>query len=366
MKVALVHDYLCEYGGAERVLEVLHEIFPEAPVYVSFVDANRLGIQWSRFKNWDIRQSNLTKLPIYKKLYSPYRVFAASFFKKFDLSEYDLVISSSNAYQAKAVKPASATHYCYCHTPPRALYGYVTGSNWKKNPVIRMGGELINHFMRLVDYQAAQTVDHFIANSMETKRRIKKFYRRDSVVINPPVNVNTDLKKVKQNGDYYLFVNRLNYAKHPEIAVQTALDLNLDLKVVGVGKMMNKLSKMSRASNRIELLGSVKDQTLNDLYQHAKALLYPVEDEDFGIVPVEAMSFGVPVIAHRSGGPMETVIDNKTGLLFNDLSVEGLTKAIKSFKEMKFDRNEISKFTKRYNKKRFKNEIKKLVLNKGS
>jgi len=332
-KVALIHDYLCEYGGAERVLEALHELFPEAPVYVSFLDKKRMGIHWQNFKDWDIRETDLTKLPLYKKLYSPYRVMAAHYFKKLDLSKYDLVISSSNAYMAKAVIVPNGKHYCYCHTPPRALYGYTTGSNWQKKWYTRLGGTIINHFMRVVDFQVSQKVDQFIANSEETQRRIRKFYRRDSIVINPPVKVNKDKKIILNNkGDYYLYVNRLTFAKHPEMAVQAAKELKIPLKMVGAGKMEQELKEMAGSS--VDFYNSANDKQLKELYSGAKALLYPVEDEDFGMIPVEAMSYGVPVIAHRSGGPMETIIDGKTGVFFDDLSVSGLIKAIKSFEKM--------------------------------
>ena len=360
LRVALAHDYLAEYGGAERVLEALHQMFPDAPVYTAFVDQRRLGIQWQRFADWDIRTSWLTKIPFHKQLFSPLRIFAPQYFSSFDFSEYDLVISSTNAYFAKAIKVKSgATHVCYCHTPSRSLWGYTTMTNWKKHAIIRIGGELINHYLRVVDVQIARDrVTHFIANSRETARRIEKFYRLESTVVYPPINVPSELSVVKKH-DYFLYVNRLAWSKHPEIAVMACSKLGLPLKVVGSGKMLPHLRQI--AGPTIEFLNFVTDEALAELYLGAEALLYPVEDEDFGMVPVEAMAYGTPVIAHASGGPLETVIDGKTGVLFTDLSIQGMTVAIKKFKQQKFSTEAIWKHAQKFDQTHFIAGIKKVI-----
>lgn len=354
MKVALVHDYLIDYGGAERVLEVLHEMYPKAPVYVAFVDRQKMGVHWQNFADWDIRETWMAKIPLIKKLYSPLRVLADKAFYALDLSAYDVVISSSNAYMGKAVHAPNGIHVCYCHTPPRALYGYSTMTNWKSNPLFNIAGTLLNHYMRIVDYKVAQKVDHFIANSQETKRRIQKFYRRDSLVINPPVSIPTKPPADKDR-DYYLYVNRLALAKHPELALQAANELKLPLKIVGSGAMEEHLKSM--AGPTVEFLGAVRDEQLHELYSGAKALLYPVEDEDFGIVPIEAMGHGVPVIAHRSGGPMETVIDGETGVFFDELTTEGLIQAIKKSEKKKWNFDSIYKHALQYDSDTFKKKI---------
>lgn len=371
-KIALIHDYLREYGGAERVLEALHEIFPDAPVYTAFVDERAMGQNWSRFATWDIRQSQLTRLPFYKQLFSPMRIFAKWAFESFDLSAYDLVISSSNAYFAKAARASAGRHLCYCHTPPRVLYGYSAKSNWRANPITRFAGNLLNHFVRQMDFTAAQNPDVFIANSQETALRIKKFYKRDSVVINPPIKIYDqaadffaslskqnlqDFTKQKQES-YYLYVNRLALAKNPELAVQVANDLKLKLKVVGSGAMLEPLRAMAGNNSNIDFLGSVDDATLAELYQNARALIYPVEDEDFGMVPVEAMAFGTPVIAHRSGGPQETVKTGQTGVFFDELNVASLNKAIRDFEEnFESDPQQIHASTKPYSFAHFRDKI---------
>lgn len=324
-RIALVHDYLREYGGAERVLESLHELYPDAPVYTAFFDASSLGVHAKRFAGWDIRETRMTWLPFYRQLHSPYRIFAPFFFKALDLSDFDCVISSTNAYYAKAVQVPHGVHICYCHTPPRALYGYTTVSDWKKNPVIRVLGEVSNHFLRMIDFSLAQKVDHFVANSQETARRIKKFYNRDSVVIHPPVQVGDTLPK-EHDRSYFLYVNRLALAKHPELAIAACTQENVPLVVVGEGRMRPELEAM--AGPTVRFMGAVSDEKLAELYQGARALLYPVEDEDFGIVPVEAMGWGVPVVGHNSGGPKETIKDGVTGVLFDELTVSGLSEAL--------------------------------------
>lgn len=363
LKVALAHDYLRDYGGAERVLEALHEIYPDAPVYVSFADPKVMGIHWQRFADWDIHQSWLTRIPFYKQLFSPLRIWAPNYFSSFDLSEYDVVISSTNAYFSKAVRVNSAKgakQICYCHTPARSLYGYTTMTDWQKNPLTHFAGTLINHYLRVVDVKIAQKVDFFLANSKETQRRIQKFYRRDSTVIYPPVDVPAELPSTSTSApEYYLYVNRLALAKHPELAVEVCNSLNLPLKIVGTGKMEEGLKEM--ASSSIKFLGSIPDDQLHKLYANAKALIYPVEDEDFGIVPVEAMGYGVPVIAHRSGGPEETIIDGQTGIFFDELTAEGLTKAIHKFQATKFDRQKIHKHALEFSKEKFQEKIKNFV-----
>jgi glycosyltransferase involved in cell wall biosynthesis len=355
-KIALVHDFLREYGGGERVLEALHEMYPDAPVYTAFLDKKALGKHWHRFKDWNIKTTWFDKIPFIKKLYSPLRFLVDKAFADLDLSEFDVVITSSNAFMAKAVK--SKKQICYCHTPPRALYGYSTMSDWKKNKIIKFGGDLINHYMRVIDFKISQKVDVFVANSEETQKRIKKFYKRDSVVIYPPVTTGED-KTSQERGDYYLFVGRLGLQKHPELALKACENLGLKLKIAGTGQMLEDLKEM--ASENIEMLGAVSDQELNKLYAGAKALIYPAEDEDFGMIPVEAMSYGIPVIAHNSGGPKETVLQSRTGILFDDLSVDGLVEAIKKFEKTKFNSQEIIKSTEKFSKNNFQRKIRELV-----
>lgn len=363
MKIALVHDYLRDYGGAERVVEALHEIFPDAPVYVAFKDEKALGIQAGKFHSWEIHQSWLTKIPFYRKLFSPLRLFAPQYFRSFDLSGYDLVISSNNAYFSKAVRVPNGVHICYCHTPPRSLYGYTTMTDWQKNPLIRLGGTLINHYLRVVDVRVTQEVDYFIANSQTTRARIKKFYRRDAEVIYPPVDVPDQLPKETEK-NYYLYVGRIAKSKHVDLAIQACTLLGLSLKVAGTGCGLDYLRSL--AGPTVELLGEVPDSQLRDLYKDAKALIFPAEDEDFGMVPVEAMGYGVPVIAHRSGGPLESIQEGKTGVFFDEFTVDSLVQAIEKFQNSKFDRQAIHQHARKFSKEEFQKKIKEFIKKYGN
>ncbi|MFH0750174.1 MAG: glycosyltransferase [Candidatus Gottesmanbacteria bacterium] len=331
MRVAIVHDYIKEYGGAERVLEALHELFPEAPVFTSVYCPNFLGPHKQRFATWNIRTSWLQHIPLKEKLISPLRLFAPSIFAHMDFSDFDVVIvSATGAYQSNMIQKGNAVHICYCHTPPRYLYGYATARNWKKNPLVRVFGEIANHFLRNIDFQASQHVDYFIANSKEVASRIKKFYRKQATVIYPPVDIPTNTAKVKKS-DYFLTGGRLAQAKHIDLAIAACSTLKVPLKVFGKGFAGHGEELKKSAGPTIEFIGEVTDQKKWTLMKEAKAFIFPSEDEDFGILPVEAMAAGTPIIAHRSGGVIETVVEGKTGMFFNMLSKESLINTIKKF-----------------------------------
>lgn len=367
-KVALVHDYLREYGGAEKVLEALHQIFPQAPVYTAYYNPQALGSHAARFKGWDIRTSWLQKMPLANKLVSAFRIFAPTIFESFDLKEYDLVISSCNIYFAKAVitRP-SALHLSYIHTPPRFLYGYTTSFNYKKHWWTRLGGEIINHILRVYDFETSQRPDILIANSKNVASRIKKFYRREAVVIYPPVDVDIKVKKVK--GEYFLALNRLVRGKGTEVAVAACAKSNLPLKVAGSGPELENLKKL--ANKNIEFLGEVSDLEREKLYAGAKALIVASEDEDFGITSVEAQASGTPVIASGAGGYLETIIPGKTGEFYqpgkmgnsyvDHSSVENLIQVLEKFDPEKYRAEDCIKNAQKFSKENFKKEISDLI-----
>lgn len=401
MKVALVHDYLKEYGGAERVLEALHEIYPEAPIFTAYFDPKGLGSHAERFNppagGWEIRTSWLQKLPFANRLISPFRVFAPLMFQSFDFSGFDVVISSDATYFSKSINvPKTALHICYIHTPPRYLYGYTTSYNYKKHWWTRMAGELANHFLRLWDFQFAQKPDILVANSKNVAERIKKFYRRESLIIYPPVSLREALRAGppvdtavilnavknlktkprdpsqiaqddKMQKDYFLSVGRLVRGKGIEVIVQACTKLGVPLKVTGSGPEMETLKKIAGAT--VEFLGGVSDEQLPSLYAGAKATIVASEDEDFGIVPVESMAAGTPVIAPRAGGFLETVIEDKTGLFFGGpgmVNVESLMEALKCFNDLnhwssKTVAKDCQKQAEKFSKVRFKKEILELI-----
>ncbi len=372
MKVALVHDYLREYGGAERVLEALHEIFPEAPIYTAYYRPEGLGLHADRISKWDIRTSWLQKVPFANKLVSPFRIFAIKIFECFDFSEYDVVISSSAIYFAKAVKVKfDALHIAYIHTPPRYLYGYVTSYNYKKHWWTRIGGEVANHFLRIADYQVSQRPDILVANSKNVAERIRKFYRRQSTVIYPPVNIESLLKQKKKQGDYYLSLGRLVRGKGVDLIIEACSRLDVPLKVAGSGPLLLELKK--RASKNVEFLGQVSDEQREELFAEAKAFIVASEDEDFGITQIEAMAAGTPVIAINSGGYKETITPGKTGELFefvpnkdpkrpfNEETVQSLIKTLENFDPLKYKEESLRKQAFKFSKEKFKKEIIELI-----
>lgn len=368
MKVALVHDYLKEYGGAEVVLEALHEIFPSAPVFTAYYSPKSLGIHAERFRDWDIRTSVLQKLPFANKLISPLRILAPVIFEGFDFKEYDLVISSCSIYFSKAIitKP-EALHISYIHTPPRYLYGYTTSFNYKKNIFTRIGAEIINHFLRIYDFETSQRPDILVANSKNVAERIKKFYRRKPVVVYPPVDV-ANLKSITQSSKaYYLSIGRLVRGKGVDMVIEACKKLGLSLKVAGIGPELGNLKKLAEGSSNIEFLGPVSDDEKAKLYIQAKALILAAEDEDFGITPVEAMAAGTPVIAPKSGGFKETVLDQKTGILYyldnNQVTVDTLVAGIKRFSGLNhlIREQDCVNQAEKFSKERFKKEMMKLI-----
>ncbi len=376
MKVAIVHDYIKEYGGAERVLEALCELYPDAPIYTAFYLRDSLA--YERFKNKKIIASWVHYIPFFaSKLHSPLRFLAPFIWGSFNFSEYDVVISSASWYVTKGFggnkKPIEI---CYCHTPPRWLYGYKTSVEWQKYWPIKLYGTLIGHVMRLYDFRAAQRVDYFIANSKEVQARIKKFYRRDAVVIYPPVYLASSsiaLASLRSGSSvqlgnqkrlsYYLVVARLVGAKGLELAIQAAVENGFHLKIVGAASgYYSKYKQLSeKAQKNVEFLGFVSDEELVRLYAGAKAFLALATDEDFGITPVEAMLCGTPIIAYDGGGYRETIVNGKTGIFFREATVASLVGAIDGLEKINIKPQDCIAQAQKFSKERFKKEIKQFV-----
>jgi glycosyltransferase involved in cell wall biosynthesis len=361
MRIALVHDYLNEFGGAERVLLTLSEMYPKAPIYTAFFRPGSAAHR--RFKDRKIITSWAHKVPGFSgKLHSPLRFLAPQIWESFDFTGFDLVISSASWYITKGIRvPKGTVHICYCHTPPRYLYGYPTSIEWQKYWLIRQYAKVVNHYLRQYDYLSAQKVDAFVANSQNVQKRIKKFYRQDSTVIYPPV----DLPKVRlaRRGDYLLVISRIVGGKGLSLAIEAANILNMPLKVVGESagwsKEQERLTQI--AGKTVKFLGHVDDDTLAHLYAGAKAFLALAEDEDFGITPVEAMGAGTPVIAYFGGGYKESVVDGRTGIFFKELSAGSLIKAIKKLDEAGIKEEECIAQANKFSKHRFIKEFNAFV-----
>lgn len=370
MKIALVHDYLKEYGGAERVLEALHELWPNAPVYTTVYLPEYLGPHKDRFKGWDIRTSWAQKLPFKGKLISPLRLIAPQLFNSFDFSEYDaIIVSATGAYNPNILSKKSAIQFCYCHTPPRYLYGFATAREWKKNPVIRVLGEFANHFLLKIDFSSSKNVDYFIANSKNVADRIKRFYKKDSVVIYPPVEINhTEEKSGESKQDtYFVAGGRLARPKHIDLIISACIKENLPLKVFGKGFAGYEKElevKIKGQGGVIQFVGEVNDKEKLELMRDSKAYIFAAVDEDFGITPVEAMSVGTPVIAYRSGGVLESVVEGKTGIFFDKLTVESLLDAVRKLDSFKIKPSDCVERSRRFSQERFKTEIQLFVSSK--
>lgn len=364
MRVAIIHDYIKEYGGAERVLEELIKLYPKATVYTTVYLPKFLGPHKKRFAEYKIRTSFLQYLPFKAKLISPLRLLSPLAFKLFNFSDYDLIIvSQAGPYFPNVVDKEKAKLITYTHTPPRYLYGFATAREWKKNPVWRFLGEFANHFLRLLDYKAAQNVDYFIANSNEVASRIKKFYRRESVVIYPPVDVNSEpsLETKEEGWRYYLCGGRLARAKGIDVIVRSFAKNGKRLKVFGKGFAGFDKELRNYATSNIEFVGEVDDKEKLTLMKNARAFIFASFDEDFGITPVEAMSVGTPVIAYESGGVKETVVEGKTGVFFGENSPKALTDALLKFEKMEFDKNAIIKHAQKFSAENFDGKFKAFI-----
>ncbi len=361
MRIALVHDYLNEYGGAERVLEALAELYPKAPIYTAFYRNGSAA--YERFKHRDIRVSWAHYIPGFAtKLHSPLRFLTPAIWSSFDFSDYDVVISSSSWYITKGVKvPKSSLHVSYIHTPPRFLYGYETSMNWRKHWWIRVYAGIVNKELRQYDYQTAQAVDVLVANSKEVQRRIEKFWRRGSVVIYPPVGIEKieDRSWKLEERNYFLTGGRLVGPKHFDVAIQAATELKLALKVYGTGPEERSLKAL--AGPTVEFLGKVSETELTALYSQAKAFIVLADDEDFGITPVEAMMTGTPVVAYWGGGYKESVVEGKTGTFVKELTIKAVCDGIRKLEAGSWKLEEIRRYAEKFSKERFMKEMTALV-----
>ena len=362
MKIALVHDQLQEFGGAERVLMSLKELFPKAPVYTSFYNYKTLGYHANEIRKWKIIPSWAHFVPFFKKLYSPLRFLAPKIWESIDFSNYDVVLTSSGWYMSKGIITKGKTkNICYMHHPPRYLYGYETSVEWQKYKLVKIYANIVNHYLRMWDYTSAQRVDYFIANSQETSARIKKFYRRDSVVIYPPVNIPKFFtNSIKNKNSYYITVSRIARVKHIDLLIKCANKYKFNLKIVGDGRDLEYLKNLS--GDTVEFVQNADDVELKKLLRFAKAFLFAAVDEEFGIAPVEAMGFGLPVIAYSSGGLKETVKNNINGFLYEELTIDSLAQQVKKLENLSdnlyLDMREAAyRESKKYSEENFKKNI---------
>lgn len=330
MKVALVHYWLTGMRGGEAVLEALGELYPDADIYTHVVDPDSISEQLQQHA---IHTTFIQRLPFAKKAYQSYLPFMPLALESLDLTGYDLVISSESGPAKGVIVPPDALHVCYCHSPMRYLWDmyheYRRSVGWLK----RMLMAPVSHYLRQWDVTTASRVDEFVVNSRFVGQRVARYYHRGSTVVHPPV----DLHRFKPSGthdDYYLMVGQLVAYKRADLAVDAFARLDRKLVVVGEGEMRKELERSAGAN--VEFVGWKSNAEVEDYYRRCRALVFP-GCEDFGIVPVEAMASGRPVIAFGRGGATETVIDGETGVLFGDQTVESLVDAINRFEAIEGD-----------------------------
>lgn len=359
MKIAIVHDYLHQFGGAERVVSVLHEMFPDAPIYTSIYNPKNFP---DNFRSMDIRISFMQNIPLIFNNFRAYFPLYPIAFKSFNLDDYDLIISSSSAFAKGIRKGKHSKHVCYCHNPMRFVWRF--DDYIKKEPFPAALKCFLKYALlplRKWDLDASNKVDYFIANSQEVHDRIVSIYKRDSVIIYPPIE--TDKFTISEtDSSYFLIVSRLAAYKKIDQAILAFNKLDLPLKIVGTGPAIGQLSKI--AGNNIEFLGKINDSKLKTLYSECRALIVP-GIEDFGMAPLEAAASGRPTIAYAAGGALETIIDGKTGILFKEQSLAGIIEAIKKLENLQFDKDYIQQYSRRFDKEVFKNKLRSFLNEKN-
>lgn len=351
MNIALVHDWLNQNGGAENVLETLVNIYPDAPIYTS--------IYWLQampdlYRRWDIRTSFMDRLPLVKRHHQLFLPLYPLAFESFDFSEYDLVLSNKSGFCHGIVTSAETLHICYCLTPTRYLWDFERYA--QREGIGRWGRALLQpalSLLRLWDRLAADRVDHFIAISRTVQRRIARFYRRDSVVIYPPVDTER-FEPGARTEDFYLVVSRLVPYKRVDLVVQALLQLDRPLVVVGDGRDRPKLEAL--AGPNVTFTGRLSDAEVAGLMGRCRAFLFPGVD-DFGIAPVEAMSAGRPVIAYAAGGALDTVIEGETGLFFREPTADALAAAVEQFEALSFDPVRIRRHAESFGRPVFESQL---------
>ncbi|NMB69659.1 glycosyltransferase family 4 protein [candidate division WWE3 bacterium] len=372
MKIAVVSDDLIQHGGQERVTDAFLDIFPTAVLYSSAISP-----EWKTYlksKNVKFHVSFADKIPFFYKLYRYYAPFLMHnlAFESFNLSEYDLVLSSSSRFAHTILTKPKTVHVCYMHSPGRMFW--LTDDYFKNEsygilkPLKKFAKSFLSYFLlyqRMLDYVAAQRVNVFLTNSEVVKKRIKKFYGRESSVIHPFIDLKPFKKLVAKDGDYFLVVTRLAAWKRVDIAIEACMDLNLKLKIIGDGPDMPRLVNLAKKSPLIEFMGAVPDDVKLDTLAGSKALIQ-TQYEDFGIVPLEANATGKVVLAYGKGGVLETMQKGKTAEFFYSQNAESVKQLLISFDSTRYDIKECTKNAERFDLSVFRQNVLNFINSIGS
>lgn len=358
MKIALVHDYLVQNGGAERVLECFVELFPEASIYTLVYDEQAMH---GAFADKRIYTSYLQRLPFARKRHRLFPPLMPPAIEQFDFSKYDIVLSDSSSYAKGIITKPETLHVCYMHTPMR--YAWDDCQKYTKDfyfpSIIKKMVPFAMNYIRLWDKASVDRVDKFIANSNFVAKRIKKYYQKESVVVHPPVDVERFFIDEKP-GDYYLMVGRLIAYKRHDIAIKAFNQLGLPLKIAGRGPELKRLKKL--AGPNVEFLGRVSDEELPAYYAACKGFVFP-QEEDFGIVAIEAMASGRPLVAYRGGDIPEHMEEGKTGVFFDQQTPEAIVEAVREFEKLEFDPHYIRTKALKFDRSIFKTRMKEYITN---
>ncbi|MDD2823023.1 MAG: glycosyltransferase [Candidatus Daviesbacteria bacterium] len=350
LKVALVHDDLVQWGGAERVLVTLSQMFPDAPIYTSVFDKKNRMLR-RHFENRKVITSFIQKIPFWKNLYRILLPFYSFAFELFDFSEYDLVISQTTRFAKSVLTKSGTLHISYVHTPPRFLWDFSGGK------IIGLA-QLFFSFQRILDQIVSSRVDIWLAGSVNSRKRIKKIYKREAKVIYPFVDLARFSKVTPFEGGYLLVVSRLNNYKRVDLVIQAANTMNVPLKIVGTGPQEEKLKKLAGPS--VEFIGSVDEELLTLLISGCKALVIAAE-EDFGLMPLEAQALSKPVIAYKRGGVVETVIEGKTGFFFDYQTVESIMQALVKLDKHGYNKTQCLTQARLFSKEKFIKEFNGII-----
>lgn len=351
LKTAIVHDWFCNMGGGDKVVEDFLDVMPNSPIYTSCYLKTSLT---SKLKQADIRVSFIQKhLNQRKDNHQKFFPVMPMAFEEFDFNEYDIVLSSSSSCAKGIVTNPEALHICYCNTPMRYAWEYYHEYTENMGSIKKKLVKYLIHYMRIWDAVSANRVDCFIANSQNVANRIWKHYRRKATVIHPPIDTEYFIPG-DADGDFYLCVSRLVKYKRIDLAVAACNRLKLPLVIIGQGTEMGNLRNM--AGKTVQILGRQPDEVVREYYQKCKAFLFPGE-EDFGMTPLETQSCGRPVIAFGKGGALETVVEGKTGMFFKEQTVECLMDAIRMFQIKEFSKEDCIENARQYSVEEFKRKM---------
>lgn len=355
MKVALVHEFLVTWGGSDLVLDVFHDMFPQAPIYTAMYDQDRMP---ERFKSYDIHASFIQRIPKALKYHQRLIPLFPMAFEQFDLSDVDLVLTSHHSSAKNVITRPETLHVCFVHSPMRYGWGFYHEYLQREKPgrFTRMLLPPMMNYLRMNDVVAANRVDVFVANSHNVARRIEKYYRRESHVVHSPIEGHRF--KVAPKEDFYLWVGRLVGYKRPDLAVEAFNQSGKKLVVIGSGPQLPLLQKM--AAPNVQIMGFQSDEVVVDYLSRCRAFVFPGE-EDFGLAPVEAMASGSPVVAFGKGGALETVKEGLSGVFFKEQTAASMNEAVDQLEKTTWDPEAIRRWGMTFDVSQFKEKMHSII-----